>query len=686
MRIIRSPKGYRLLVLLIAALIAPALNSVPSAAQSSSQARIVRLSFVEGTVTLQRPGIDQWAQAFVNTPVQQGFKIATAANSFAEVEFENGSTARLGQLSELDFTNLSLSPDGNKINHLTLAQGYATFTVVPKRGDVYVVHAAGSAYTAADKTMFRVDLQESGQRLEVFKGEVEAQSSYGNGLVAKNQELQLVPGSNNPFQITNGVTEDAWDQWVAKRQQTETVAFNRGGSANLNGPAGSSLYGWSDLSYYGAWTDLPGYGSCWAPSMGAGWSPYSIGRWAWYPGFGYTWISALPWGWLPFHYGSWINPAGNGWCWQPGGFSNWSPGLVTWYQGPGWIGWAPRTYTGASGAQPVCRVGQVCSTAVSLNTFQGGRPISPNDVVRVNPLRGRLVTSPSVPLTRNLRLPGPAVDGVQFRSTMHRLRGSTVGGSGPARLATSSNASRMQVRRIGAAPSRVFATGSIRGAWDVQPHAATVFNPQTHRFVNGSRPAMSASPHSVVAGQPGTIVGTPAGRSVNSFHGRPAVNNDMLRPSRLAVGRATPHTGSHPAGLTSIPISNLGTRRGAMHHMTLAPSARAAGNEVQMPSFPQHQMRNSRQNGFPTRNRSMGNFGNARSRSQQQMNRRSGMSQQRVERAPSSRPSSRGFGGGGMMNRSSGQMGGGMRSSSPGGMGGGMRAGGGGGGAHGPHH
>ncbi|MEJ2006764.1 MAG: FecR family protein [Acidobacteriota bacterium] len=614
---------------------------------------------------------------------------SSRALSFAEVEFENGSTARLGQLSELDFTNLSLSPDGSKINHLTLAQGYASFTVIPRRGDVYVVHAAGSAYKAADKTMFRVDLQDAGQRLEVFKGKVEAQSPYGNGLVAKNQELQIVPGSSNPFQITNGVTEDAWDKWVAKRQQTETVASNHG----TNHGVGNSLYGWSDLAYYGAWTNLPGYGSCWAPSMGAGWSPYSIGRWAWYPGFGYTWISALAWGWLPFHYGSWINPAGFGWCWQPGGFSTWSPGLVTWYQGPGWIGWAPRNYVGASGARPVCRPGQVCSTAVSLNTFQRGRQISPRDVLRVNPFRGRSVNSPTIPLTRTLRLPGPAVAGAPFTTTMRRAAGAP----GGARLVTSPSATRLRVRRIGAAPNRVFAAGSIRGTWNVKPHAARAFNMQTRHLMNGTRPATSASPNGAVAGKPGKIVGSPSGRPANSFRGNRTVNNDMLRPSRMAVGRTIPHTGTHPAQLTSIPVSNLGARKGAMRHSSsLAPSARTTGNEVQMPTFPQRRMRNSHRNGFPSGNRSTGNIGNAQSRSQRQMNRRSGMSQPGVQRAPASRPSSRGFGGGGMMNRSSGRMGGGMRSSSPGGMGGGMRsspprsAGGGmrqgGSSPHGPHH
>jgi hypothetical protein len=268
MKSTRSPRGYWLFILVVSAVITVALIPAHTAAQSNSQVRIVRLSFVEGTVTMYRPDADQWAKVFVNTPIQQGFKIATDSNSFAEVEFENGSTARLGQSSELDFTNLSLSPEGNKINHLTLAQGYATFVVAPEKGDVYQVSAGGSTFDASSKSMYRIDLDQSGQRVEVFKGDVGVRGPYGSGTITKNQVLALTPGSADPYQVSSGISEDAWDQWVNKRQQTETVASN--GRAGLQ-YSGDSLYGWNDLAFYGAWNYLPGYGSCWSPMLGAGW-------------------------------------------------------------------------------------------------------------------------------------------------------------------------------------------------------------------------------------------------------------------------------------------------------------------------------------------------------------------------------------------------------------------------------
>src|SRR5690348_14180741 len=77
-----------------------------------SHVRIVRLSFVEGTVTVKKPDLADWSTAPVNTPIEEGFKLSTSQESFAEVEFENTSTARLGQLTLVNFDQLVLSPNG----------------------------------------------------------------------------------------------------------------------------------------------------------------------------------------------------------------------------------------------------------------------------------------------------------------------------------------------------------------------------------------------------------------------------------------------------------------------------------------------------------------------------------------------------------------------------------------------
>jgi len=47
----------------------------------------------------------------------------TGHDSYTEIEFENGSTARLGQMSELEFKQLAPTPQGDKLNTMGLTFG-----------------------------------------------------------------------------------------------------------------------------------------------------------------------------------------------------------------------------------------------------------------------------------------------------------------------------------------------------------------------------------------------------------------------------------------------------------------------------------------------------------------------------------------------------------------------------------
>jgi len=79
----------------------PQRSSSPA---SVSHVRAVSLSLVEGTVIVRMPEAGKWARATLNMPIEQGISIATARHSFAEVQFENGSTVRIGELSCMGFT------------------------------------------------------------------------------------------------------------------------------------------------------------------------------------------------------------------------------------------------------------------------------------------------------------------------------------------------------------------------------------------------------------------------------------------------------------------------------------------------------------------------------------------------------------------------------------------------------
>jgi hypothetical protein len=526
-------------------------------AQSYSHARIVRLSFAEGTVTVQRPDAAEWAQAPVNTPLQEGFKLSTAENSFAEVEFENASTVRLGQLTLLEFTQLALAPSGGKINRLTLQHGYATFHTLPESGDVYAVNTPSGTLTPQGKAMFRVDLDEGAERVEVFKGSVDMSSFLGSWTLAKNQVLELRPGTDQPANLSEGITEDAWDEWGHQREGRAELS-QRGPSPNLySNSVTDLLYGWNDLSTYGMWSYMPGYGYGWIPTVPFGWAPYTQGRWCWYPSFGYTWISFEPWGWLPYHYGYWNYFPGMGWGWFPSSFGMWSPAMVNWYMGSGWIGWVPQGIVKGGNA---CAQAQRCGAVVGVNTFQNGTIVNPANILPMDPLQGHRINGPNIPPGRPVILPGPVVSPTGAFAGAHAIpqnrledRGRQIYNHAPSAPAAE------KAPAVTAAPlSRPAVGAGVRGVVTA-PNSTIVFDPTEGRYVNSqnARPVGSVWPS----------VGGPGGTPKAGGAGQPSMQGMM------------------PAVPASLPDTKPDERFGAAVGTTVvAPSGAGAGTRQVAPS------------------------------------------------------------------------------------------------------
>lgn len=566
------------IIALGAALAIAATTSSLFGQEAYSQARIVRLSFTQGEVSIERPGSAQWEAAPVNTPIQQGFKLSTATGGYAEVQFENSSTVRLGEQSELDFTRLALAPDGSKINHMELVSGYATFTVLPEGNASYAVNADGATLTPSRNSQFRVDLDQSVERVEVFKGQVSVTSPDGSAQLAKDDVLEIEPGASQAFVQTHGITLDSWDKWVDSRQQVLMAQYNRGGSQTYNPyPQYASMWGWNELSYYGSWNYIPGVGYGWGPNLGCGFTPFTSGQWAWYPSFGWTWVSYQPWGWLPYHYGYWdfISGSGCGWYWFPGGFNAWSPGLVTWVQGNNWVGWYPRIPSGR-GRGPACAHGRPCMVAVSSSTFRRGGMISPGDLLNLDPSHGHIVTRPSVAPQSG---PGLARGGVRVRPEpvgTSPSRARVIGGSGIAVLGP------RRAHFGGTAPSVVLSPvvsevlkkpAKSGGLGSAGSSSGIIFDSRTGRFVNnpnarpsevsGGAPAggqAASNPRSAAESgakrptpTPGPAVQSP-GHHFNFFglfdhHNSPETGGGQASPRRgspARMGSSTANGGSSP--------------------------------------------------------------------------------------------------------------------------------------------
>ncbi len=304
--------------------------------QNYSYARIVRLSYVEGDVQIQRPEEIGWQEALINLPIRQGYQISTRRGR-AEIEFESGAVARLAEDTYLKFTELALA-DGSRLTQLNLMRGTATIYANLSDSDRFSVSTPHFTVYVPRNARFRIDADDDGATVSVHKGDVTVEALGASYRVTKNRAF-LFRATGEQVTLARAPETDAWDRWVDDRENILSATREAASVRYVRAPFS---YGISDLDYYGGWSNLPGYGYGWQPrGISIGWSPYCNGRWMHLGGF-LTWVSFEPWGWTPFHYGNWVF-ARNNWFWVPGGFHHWQPAIVFWVNlgGNRW-GWGPR--------------------------------------------------------------------------------------------------------------------------------------------------------------------------------------------------------------------------------------------------------------------------------------------------------------------------------------------------------
>ena len=306
-----SPSRFSLYILTAAACTLLALPAL-----ADSQARIVRLSDVQGSVQINKNSGLGFENAFLNMPVTQGVQLRTGANGRAEIEFEDGSSMRLAPNSQIEFSRLSADDSGRRFSQVNLDGGMAYVNWMGK--DEFGLSFSQEKIALDHAAHFRVDASKEKANLSVFKGDVDIEGPGGKLAVEKKKTATFDVANDDKSAIENKIAAAPLDDW-----DKESVSYHDQYAKNNQTPLG---YGASDLGYYGAYTNVPGYGMMWQPYFaGVGWDPFMDGVWGFYPGYGYMFASAYPWGWMPYYYGNWAYAPGYGWGWQPGGFSTWHP-------------------------------------------------------------------------------------------------------------------------------------------------------------------------------------------------------------------------------------------------------------------------------------------------------------------------------------------------------------------------
>jgi len=284
--------------------------------------RVARISSLDGNVSFQPTGTEDWAAAAKNRPVTVGDKLWTDQDSRAELQAGEASL-HLGSMTALSFLNLD-----ENILQARIAEGAVNFRVRELReGDLYEIDTPNAAFTVKEAGAFRVDVNENGDgtRITVIRGEGEITAGGKTYGVHAGEEAELNGVDEPEYNVGSAPAPDDLDRWAADRDLKEEHSE----SAKY---VSRDVPGYSDLDDNGSWREEPDYGAVWYPrSVEVGWAPYSYGYWNWVGPWGWTWVDYAPWGFAPFHYGRWAF-VGGAWGWCPG------PIYARPFYGPAFVG------------------------------------------------------------------------------------------------------------------------------------------------------------------------------------------------------------------------------------------------------------------------------------------------------------------------------------------------------------
>jgi hypothetical protein len=294
--------------------------AAPANAQDAAPpARAVRLSSVEGRVQIVQGDQIVADPAVANAPLFEGTQIVTQDDGRAEVQFEEGSIARLSPDSA--FTLTVLRPqDGVGGTEIRMDGGLGYFELQPGNEPGHIQVRFGDAVvTSSGFTVLRVNMDNAPGELAVFSGNAHLERGSDVSIDLHGGESVAFSAADGQYNIAETIQPDSWDSWNSDRDQVLN-AENSSRTPATGSFVNSANPAWSDLDANGNWYDVPGQGYVWSPYEAAspGWDPYGNGYWMWSPGFGYTWVSGDSWGYMPYNCGSWSFFSGFGWGWSPG--------------------------------------------------------------------------------------------------------------------------------------------------------------------------------------------------------------------------------------------------------------------------------------------------------------------------------------------------------------------------------
>ena len=384
--------GYRwgagLLGMAALVLGAAVLTPVALADDPGPAANVARLSYVDGKVQIAAGGQVMADQAPVNAPLPQGATVTTAQDGQAEIQFEDGSVARIAPNSSLTLASL---PGGGSqgAGAIVLNGGLGYFEL--QSGSLTVDFGDATA-AVAGMTVFRIEMDQPPGSLAVLSGNVHVARGDAMALDLHGGESVALNGSDpSQYNVSESIEPNSWDAWNSDRDQALNAESADQTQATSEYP-NSDNPAWNDLNANGNWYDVPDQGYVWSPyeAADAGWDPYGCGNWVWTPGLGYVWASCESWGFVPYETGMWNYYDGFGWGWTPG-----RGGEGRWFDGRPGI----HIHHGPDGYRPVERPNPRGPgshyphppIAINRHDFASGEPLPSRDRNRPAQIAGATV-------------------------------------------------------------------------------------------------------------------------------------------------------------------------------------------------------------------------------------------------------------------------------------------------------
>ena len=546
--------------------------------------RVARLQYMNGQVSVQPHGVDEWVQGETNRPLTNSDNIWADKDSRAELNLGTG-LMRIDSETSLTLTNVN-----NNAVQVSLHQGSLNVHVRHMYSDeVWEVDTPNLAFTVKKNGDYRFDVDPNADTtlVTVWKGDGEATGQGPSLSVHEGEQVQFSNGNSLTHEARNAPQRDAFDEWC----QTRNDRFDNSASAKYVAPG---VVGTEDLDEYGTWKETPDYGPVWVPTaVSPGWAPYSAGNWMWEDPWGWTWVDAYPWGFAPFHYGRWVNWGGY-WGWAPGPYwaRPWyAPALVGWFGGPRWglgFGFGGGFGFGFGGGFGWCPLGFREPFYPWYHTsrfYFRNVNISNTRITNINHITNNFYNHGTVAYGAHGGLPRYAGTAGRAMSRTNFASGRAVTGNS-VRLTAGQLNGASALGRVNANPTREGMLGARATAASARPSQASFSRATVSRmtppassarsFGSPARSSIASTPHNLQssAARPGNSLASPSTASRNiprppqsvngSTAGRAASNQGFNRGENFnhSVPRPPSASGSMSARNSESSIGSYGSRGG----------------------------------------------------------------------------------------------------------------------------